>query len=178
MSVPKIVAIIVVAVAVAGGAYYLGTSSGGDKNSPDTAQEETKKEGVDVAQVLAKVKQRFNTVDETKVYTETNDPNNSVGKPGKYQAGGAFRDKRARQSSDSLLSESPEPDWGTDEGGSIEVYENEVDAKRRVEYLKNFQEGFLDSGAVAQAGKVVIRASSYLTNSQQQELIAFIKGQL
>ena len=49
----------------------------------------------DINEVLNAVTAHFPTVITTYVYSESNDPNGTIGKPGYYVAGGALKDKRA-----------------------------------------------------------------------------------
>ena len=149
-----------------------GTNISPSKNSPLTVaetKEEKKSKDIDLNELMAKIKSRFPTVKETKIYTEENDPNNNLGKPGFYTAGAAFWDERTN------YTPMPDENWATDAGGSIEVYESEADSLKRAEYLKSFQgNGLLDPGRFEQVGSVVVRASSNFSNSQQTEIIDFL----
>ena len=59
---------------------------------------------------------------------------------------------------------------GTKEGGAIEVYANEEDAKKREDYLAGFDGGILSSGSHKVVGTVLIRTSDDLTATQQKNL--------
>lgn len=58
---------------------------------------------------------------------------------------------------------------GTDDGGQIEIYATEKNAKKRNDYLSTFDGGILASYHT-QKGTLVIRLSSKLTETQQKEL--------
>ena len=83
------------------------------------------------------------TVDEvvnSEAVTEDNDPNGQLNKAGGYTATIYFESSNVNQSNvysddNSIISK------GTDAGGSIEVYGNEDDAKRRENYLAAFDGG-------------------------------------
>ena len=67
-------------------------------------------------------------------------------------------------------------DKGTSGGGQIEVYETVENAKKRDAYLSSFS-GFLNPGSHTVLGSMVIRTSSNLTASQQNELERIIVNQ-
>ena len=124
-----------------------------------------------LASTMAAMEEEYETVIETKVFTEANDPNNTLGKPGSYTHGAAFWDTRTEYTGE-------DPTWGTDAGGAIEVFATTEDAASRAETLRSTQGTILDAGAVEQVDNVVIRVSSKLSASQQNEIIAFLKSQL
>jgi hypothetical protein len=168
-----IVAILVLLI-IGGGVYYFvwgNKTQVTTSNGTASVQSNTNKKQLNVEQILANVKSKFPSVTEIKVYSEQNDPNNQLGKPGYYIAGGAFVDSRT---GDTLSG-----NWGAEAGGSIEIYQTEADAAKRVEYLKQFQgNALLDPGAFKQVGVVVVRASSKLTASQQAEIIDYLASQV
>lgn len=116
------------------------------------------------------------TVDEvvnSAAVTENNDPNGKLNKPGGYTATVYFESSNVNQSElysddNSLIGK------GTDAGGSIEVYANEEDAKKREQYLATFDGGILSSGSHRVIGTTLIRTSDKLTASQQKALEAKI----
>lgn len=61
-------------------------------------------------------------------------------------------------------------DKGTDCGGSIEVFRNVADAEKRNAYLGAFDGTWLDSGSHCVIGTIIVRTSSKLTATQQDEL--------
>ena len=116
------------------------------------------------------------TIDEvvnSAAVTEDNDPNGKLNKPGGYTATVYFESSNVNQSEvysddNSLIGK------GTDAGGSIEVYVNEEDAKKRDQYLATFDGGILSSGSHRVIGTTLIRTSDKLTASQQKALEAKI----
>ncbi|MBI2798553.1 hypothetical protein HYX70_04695 [Candidatus Saccharibacteria bacterium] len=169
-----VIAIIVALLVVGGGAYYFiwgNKTQVTTNNGTASVESNTNKKQLNVEQILANVKAKYPTVTEVKIYSEQNDPNNQLGKPGYYIAGGAFADSRAGGISDS--------NWGAEAGGSIEIYQTEADAAKRTEYLKQFQgNALLDPGAYKQIGVVIVRASSKLTASQQAEIVDYLASQV
>ncbi len=174
-----IVALLVLATCSAG-AYYLGTKNSKTvvvaSSDPQNNQNETKSsKSLDLGAIMSAAKTKFPTVTETKVYTEKNDPNGTLGKPGYYVAGAAFFDSRT----DYTVDESNPNSWGADAGGGIEVYSTSKDAATRADYLKGFQGSALtDPGAYKLVDKLILRASDKLTKSQQDEIIAFLESQI
>lgn len=59
---------------------------------------------------------------------------------------------------------------GTDGGGCVEIYSNLGDAKKRCEYLKEFDGTYLYTGSYALIGTMVVR-TSYVLNEDQQYLL-------
>lgn len=103
--------------------------------------------------------------------TEDTDDNNLLGKAGSYYARIVFSHEMVGNSSAqgaSLVSK------GTDCGGSIEVFNTVEDAEKRNIYLGAFDGTFIDSGSHTVIGTVLVRTSSKLKASQQQDLEAAI----
>lgn len=173
-----IVVIAVLLLVVGAGAAYIFVLKGNEDKkvieiSSSTSEKtgSAKKINPDLDEVASKVKSHFSTVTETKVYTEDNDPNKDLGKKGKYQSGMAFIDSRTEFEKDS---EEPER-WGTDAGGSVEVYASVDEAKARYDELAAYQgQSFLDPGALKIKDNVVIRASTHLSKTQQDEILNYI----
>lgn len=86
----------------------------------------TSKKDIDLDNIMKMIKVQIPTVKETKIHNKNNDPNNNIGKPGYYIAGAAFYDERTG------LGYPEDEDWGTDYGGSIEVYKN---VAQKVNYM-------------------------------------------
>lgn len=104
--------------------------------------------------------------------TEGNDPNNNLGKQGGYTACIYFNSDLVN-SSDVYLSGdyTPVVDGGCEAGGAVEVYANTKDAKKRDNYLSNFDgNSMLNPGSHKIVGTCVVRTSEHLSASQQNEL--------
>lgn len=99
--------------------------------------------------------------------TEKTDKNNNLNKAGSYIGRIIFAYETVTRSA---ISDSALLNKGTDAGGSIEVFRNQDDAGKRDSYLAVFDGTILDSGSHAVVGTLVVRTSSKLTASQQQEL--------
>lgn len=178
-----IIAIVAVLIVAGGGAgYYLLTKQDETKNQTNSTTNNDQQSNnsndsnsPDIAAVLDAVKSKYSTVKETKVFTEENDPNNTLGKEGSYVSGGAFWDTRTEYSDEY---DDDKARWGTDAGGAIEVFANKEDATKRVGLLEATQGSFLDAGAVKQIDNIVLRASSKYPKSLQDEMIAFLEEQI
>ena len=165
---------VVLVIAVGAAAYFLGSHKAA--NNSATSTQTTKQTAapvkeVDLSAAMVKVKAKFPTATLTEVFTEQNDPNNMLGKPGQYVAGAAFIDSRTNTTSDQT--------WGAGGGGGIEVFASESDAAKRASYFSQLQQSgggpMTDPGAFKQVGKYVVRASSQLAKSQQDEIIAYLQ---
>jgi hypothetical protein len=105
-------------------------------------------------------------VSDAEIITEENDPNGNLGKQGSYTGGVYFSSDLIKDVEGSSPTEK-----GTDGGGCVEIYKNAADAKKRDEYLAEFDGmGAFSSGSHKVFNNMVIRTSSQLTASQQQEL--------
>lgn len=175
----KLLLVLLAIVIIGGAAYFLGgnndktvvVSSSGSQSEPKTNTRE-----INLEAIMTATKAKFPTVKETKIYTEQNDPNKQLGKAGYYVAGAAFWDTRT----DFTVSEDDPNSWGVDAGGGIEAYATNADAEKRADYFKSLQGGgaLTDPGAYKQIDKFVVRASSSLSKSQQDEVIAFLSSQV
>lgn len=125
------------------------------------------------------VVQRLKGIDGISGYqpvTEDHDPNGSLNKQGGYTASVYFSSSLINQ--DEVYGNDI-VDKGTECGGCIEVYASVDDAEKRNTYLSSFDGmGFLDSGSHTVVGTVVIRTSSQLTATQQNELTQAITNKL
>lgn len=110
-------------------------------------------------------------VGEIAACTEETDSNGLLGKSGTYVVKVVFSSPNVDQSV--RLGESI-AEAGPISGGSIEVFTNEDDAKKRESYLASFDGGWLSSGSHKIIGTTLVRTSDKLTATQQKELEAAI----
>lgn len=147
---------------------------------PTVVEEEvvTAPKELDLAIIMENVKTNFSTVQEVKVFNEANDPYNNLGKTGYYTAGAAFWDTRTEYSEE-YISDDEKGKWGASAGGSIEVYPSNEEAKKRIDYMQGFVgNALLEPGAFKQLDNIVIRASSKLAKSQQDEIMVYLEAQV
>lgn len=112
--------------------------------------------------------------------SEGNDPNNKLGKQGGYTTCIYFNSDLV-DSSDVYLSGdyTPVVDGGCDAGGAVEVYSNVNDAKKRDDYLSNFDgDSILDPGSHKIVGTCVVRTSCHLAASQQNTMTSNVEQAL
>lgn len=108
--------------------------------------------------------------------TENHDPNGNLNKQGGYTAAIYFSSSWINQ--DDVYG-SDIVDKGTDCGGCVEVYVSAEDAEKRNTYLSAFDgAGILNSGSHTVLGSIVIRTSSNLTATQQNNLTQAISNRL
>ena len=99
--------------------------------------------------------------------TEDHDPNGNLNKQGGYTSTVYFSTPLIDQS---IVYGNDIVDKGTECGGAIEVYASEEDAEKRDSYLASFDgAGMLNSGSHKVLGTIVIRTSTKLTATQQNE---------
>ena len=108
--------------------------------------------------------------------TEDRDPNGNLNKQGGYTSTVYFSTPLIDQSS---VYGNDIVDKGTECGGAIEVYASEEDAEKRDSYLASFDgAGMLNSGSHKVLGTIVIRTSTKLTATQQNEFTNNITNKL
>lgn len=108
--------------------------------------------------------------------TEDHDPNGNLNKQGGYTSTVYFSTPLIEQSS---VYGNDIVDKGTECGGAIEVYASEEDAEKRDSYLASFDgAGMLNSGSHKVLGTIVIRTSTKLTATQQNEFTNNITNKL
>lgn len=108
--------------------------------------------------------------------TEDHDPNGNLNKQGGYTSTVYFSTPLIDQSS---VYGNDVVDKGTECGGAIEVYASEEDAEKRDSYLASFDgAGMLNSGSHKVLGTIVIRTSTKLTATQQNEFTNNITNKL
>lgn len=108
--------------------------------------------------------------------TEDHDPNGNLNKQGGYTSTVYFSTPLIDQSS---VYGNDIVDKGTECGGAIEVYASEEDAEKRDSYLASFDgAGMLNSGSHKVLGTIVIRTSTQLTATQQNEFTNNIANKL
>ena len=108
--------------------------------------------------------------------TEDHDPNGNLNKQGGYTSTVYFSTPLIDQSS---VYGNDIVDKGTECGGAIEVYASEEDAEKRDLYLASFDgAGMLNSGSHKVLGTIVIRTSTQLTATQQNEFTNNITNKL
>lgn len=109
----------------------------------------------------------ISTVTGVQAATENNDPNENMNKAGGYTAAVYFTDSEVKEQ----IEGKDIVDKGTDAGGQVEVYKTIEDAKKRNDYLSAFDgTGMLNPGSHEICGTCVIRTSSKLTATQQNDL--------
>lgn len=102
-------------------------------------------------------------IEEIKVFTAENDPNELLGRPDQYTSKVNFIDSRAKSDLTDI------DDIGIEDGGSIEVFENEEDAKNRFEYVSEITKTPILAEYDYVVRNVLLRLSKKLEPEQAQE---------
>jgi hypothetical protein len=142
------------------------TSSNAPSNTPPnttaSAPAPTANNSLDAKAIVYSLKSSGMPIGKMEVYTESNDPNKLLGRPGQYTSKVNFVDKQATA-----------PDGDTvdvSNGGSVEVFASESDAKNRYDYVSNIAKS---SSMFAEYdfrdGNVVLRISHDLTPTQEKQ---------
>jgi hypothetical protein len=140
---------VVVALRVASGGSQVSVPSFGAPQSAD--------------EVLQELKDRDLPIGKSVAYTAKNDPNDLLGRPNQYTSKVMFKDNRLN----------PDPianEFDVQNGGSIEVFEDEDDAIARAKYLKNLTKSLSPLAEYSyRKGTVLLRLSHRLTPDQAAE---------
>ena len=127
-------------------------------------EQKSQTEFVDAQMVLKALKGDMLPIGDVAVFTAENDPNGLLGRPNQYVSKVSFVDLR-------IGSEIEDPeDIGVSEGGSIEVFANEADAKARYDYVTSVTKMMPMLAEYGyQVGNVYLRLSKELTPEQARE---------
>lgn len=160
----------VIAVAVAVLAALTACSSSSDSNDSKPAASQTAT-GAPAAEAPAEltaesafeeIAGKIGTAKLSTVFTESNDPNKLLGRPGQYTSKVAFADSRIAAADVEGLKEGD-----TARGGGIEVFETAEQAEKRAEYIERVTEGIPMLAEYHYVnGNVLVRVSHYLSPSQ------------
>lgn len=142
----------------------------------------------DAAAVAAGLRAAKLPVGTVKVYSAADDPNNLLGRPGGYTSKVNFHDTRLpapvepgpcdplQPGQDEPVCHNKPKDPDINDGGSIEVFDNEADAKKRFDYVDAITRG---GGPFTEyhwlVGKTFIRVSASLTPEQAKPYEAAAK---
>jgi hypothetical protein len=127
-------------------------------------EQKSQKGFVDAQMVLKVLQGDMLPIGDVAVFTAENDPNSLLGRPNQYVGKISFVDLR-------IGSEIEDPeDIGVSEGGSIEVFANEADAKARYDYVTSVTKMMPMLAEYGyQVGNVYLRLSKELTPEQARE---------
>jgi len=135
-----------------------------------------------VDDVVAYFKENGLPIAETKKYTEEDDPNELLGRPGQYIGKVNFidtnvvskkvedekKDYGSEASSEEEIKKSMLEEFDTDSGGSFEIFKNNTDAKSRYDYISKISS---DTGGILAEydyvqKNILVRVSKSLTPKQ------------
>ncbi|HBI05357.1 MAG TPA: hypothetical protein DDY49_15185 [Paenibacillaceae bacterium] len=156
-----IVFMLIFSVVLAGcGPTSSSTNNGATNNASSDKKKSTKP--TDANSIINALKSAGIPVGNVNVYTEADDPNNLLGRPGQYTSKVNFVDTRVNEDSTQ--------DIEVSNGGSVEVFVNENDAKSRYEYISNIAKSApIFNEYDFRYGNVVLRISKKLTPTQEKE---------
>jgi hypothetical protein len=119
---------------------------------------------ITAAGLMDKLKKSALPITQARCYTQADDPNNLLGRPGQYVDRCAWHDKRIQDPFPEVTEEDGPP---TAIGGSIELFEHPGDAVKRASYLKSFDAFSPERHwVVPRGGIVLLRVSRQLTRAQ------------
>lgn len=126
-----------------------------------SAQQQEQQKPHDAKAIIEALKEAGLPIGEIEAYTAETDPNELLGRPGQYVSKANFVDTRIKEE----VGENVE----VENGGSVEVFANEEDAKRRFDYVSEIAKSGLFSEYDYLHGTVLLRLSHKLTPDQAKE---------
>lgn len=119
-------------------------------------------------EIINKIKEKNSNIGKVIVYTEETDLNKLLGRPGQYTSKVIFEDKRLEQenANNKYLTEE---ERNEPTGGTIEVFKNEKDMRKRKEYIEGFSTNSMFLQYVYSKGNVLLRVEGDLTPTQAKE---------
>jgi hypothetical protein len=158
----------------------LAACSDGKESTTPRAQETTTTTKTPTARAFIQgFKQRGLPVGMVVCFTDENDPNDLLNRPGGYIEKCDWADKREEQPHAKADYNDPNSDFDL-MGGSIETYEEPEGARSRAEELRGFEGGLLSTGYsfTPKDGKWVLRVDKELTKAQAQSYLDAFLAQL
>jgi hypothetical protein len=130
------------------------TPSADASSTPVTPSTPEATRAPDTAGSIAKAMRRDLTADVTavKVWTEENDPNSLMGRPGQYTSSATLVDRRTHRTATD----------GVDAGATVEMFASRDDAERRAEYVESFNGGILGTQYATVYGFALLRVTGEL----------------
>ena len=125
------------------------------------------------AEVVAALAEHVPTITLTTAFTEDNDPNKQLGRPGGYIGKAAFADSRVP------TADRNEDKAATDNGGGVEIFTTAGDAQARSEYIAAALKGgggMLGTEYLYVSGPALLRVSGNLTPTMAREYEAAWPG--
>ncbi len=117
----------------------------------------------DATEVVQRLENEGLPIGGVETYNAENDPNELLGRPGQYTSKANFKDTR-------LESEPFSEGFNIRNGGSVEVFETEEEAKRREEYLRTISEATSMFAEYSyRDDRVLLRLSRRLTPEKAEE---------
>jgi hypothetical protein len=140
-------------------------------SSVDVAAAE-KSEAVTAQQAVAVLGKSIPELKLVQVYTEANDPNHLLGRPGGYTSKAAFSDSRVSSADVEGLDKD-----AIERGGSVEVFKNGDEAKARAKYIETIAKSMPSATEYHYVvGGILIRVSNLLTPTQAKDYEAGAKN--
>ncbi|MFF3940378.1 hypothetical protein [Streptomyces phaeofaciens] len=164
------------------GALLVGCSSASSTDTSSSASPQStssvaatsaeKSEALTAQQAVAALGKSVPELKLVRVYTEADDPNHLLGRPGGYTSKAAFSDSRVS----SADVEGVDKD-AVERGGSVEVFKTENEAKSRAKYLETIAKSMpIATEYHYIAGGILVRVSHLLTPTQARDYEAGAKS--
>lgn len=156
--------IILLIILIAEICFYIYLRKGENKIAVDQNEESIsnlKQEDITAKEIIEKLKEKNENIGKIVVYDEETDLNQLLGRPNQYISKVNFADNRIDQE---FVSENDA------KGGTIEVFRNEEDMKKRKEYIEQIaNSASVFSQYIYSKGKVLMRIEKELTPTQAKE---------
>jgi hypothetical protein len=149
------------------------SSSASPKGTSSAAVAPAEKPGALTAQqAVAALGKSIPELKLTQVYTEANDPNHLLGRPGGYTSKAAFSDSRVSSADVEGLDND-----AIERGGSVEVFKTEKEAKSRADYIETIAKSMPSATEYHYiTGGILVRVSKLLTPTQAKDYEAAAKN--
>ncbi|MEV8430956.1 hypothetical protein [Streptomyces chartreusis] len=154
-----------------------GSSDSSSSTSPKStssvnAASAEKSDALTAQQAVARLGKAIPELKLVQVYTEANDPNHLLGRPGGYTSKAAFSDSRIAAADVEGLDKD-----AIERGGSVEVFKTEDEAKSRAKYIETIAKSMPSATEYHYiVGGILIRVSNLLTPTQAKEYEAGAKS--
>jgi ABC-type Fe3+-hydroxamate transport system substrate-binding protein len=141
------------------------SSASSKSTSSETAASVEKSDVLTAQQAVAALEKSIPELRLVREYTEANDPNHLLGRPGGYTGKAAFSDSRVASADVEGLDKD-----AVERGGSVEVFKTAEEAKARAKYIETIAKSM--PGATEYhyiAGGILVRVSNLLTPTQAKD---------
>ncbi len=167
----KLATLIIIILVLILGAYFIYSKIINTTETAQTMQGKTNVKELTAEEIANKLKEKNKNIGKIIIYNEETDINELLGRPNQYTSKATFEDLRIEQTNQYL-----DPEYFSQEeieepiGGTIEVFDNEKDMKKRKEYVEAISSSMSALSEYSYGEKVyLLRLNHSLTPSEAKE---------